>query len=392
MMVFPFTVPTDGEGRMLDQAQSIYARSLARTLAERLTEPPRLAAKLAALTTDGPDEGEGSRGHGWVVVTQPWTLDEACRIGLPEGTEYLLHGSAELTDRVRLRILLVDSPSKKLTLDHVVLRPVDELFAALDEAASEIANALGESPPASSWPTRNVEAFLAYLRGRDMSAAHEAGVRVADPRKSFDPYLEAARRDPHFADAQDRILTLALDFALGGRGPVDVARGGLERLLAIDPSAYKAHAAMAEIDLMAGNPAAAEERLKRALSLHAWPPIYERMGTALSRLGRFGEAVPWFERALTERNDDPDAMQGLGVALAECGRHEESVQAFRAALALGVQTSHLHDNLASQLAALGRTKEARAHRQESRRLQGKPRVGLYLLRDAWEWLSGGTSR
>jgi tetratricopeptide (TPR) repeat protein len=392
MMVFPFTVPTDGEGRMLDQAQSIYARALARTLAERLTEPPRLAARLAALTTDGPGQDAGARGHGWVVVTQPWTLDEACRIGLPEGTEYLLHGSAELTDRVRLRILLVDSPSKKLTLDHVVLRPVDELFSALDEAAAEIARALGERPPDSSWPTRNVEAFLAYLRGRDMSAAHEAGVRVADPRKSFEPYLEAARRDPHFADAQDRLLALALDFALGGQGPVDVARAGCERLLAIDPTAHKAHAALAEIDLMAGNPAAAEEHLKRALRLHAWPPLYERMGTTLSRLLRFGEAISWFERAVAERADDADAVQGLGVALAQCGRHQEAVAAFLRALSLGVQTAHLHDNLATALLALGRGKEARAHRHESRRISGKPRIGLYLLRDAWEWLSSGTSR
>ena len=294
---------------------------------------------------------------------------------------------------MRLCILLVDSPLKKLTLDHVVLRPRSELFAALDEAASEIAHALGESAPETAWPTRDVEAFLAYLRGRDMSAAHEAGVRVPDPNKSFDSYLEAERRDPQFADAQDRLLALALDFALGGQGPVAVARTSCERLLAIDPSAYKAHAALAEIDLMTGNPAAAEERLKRALSLHPeWPAGFERMGTALSRLGRFGEAIPWFERALTERSDDADAIQGLGVALAECGRQEEAILAFRTAISLGIKTAHVHDNLASLLAALGRTKEAREHRHESRRISGKPRLGLYLLRDAWEWLSGGTDR
>jgi tetratricopeptide (TPR) repeat protein len=238
-----------------------------------------------------------------------------------------------------------------------------------------------------------VEAFVAYLRGRDMSAAHEAGVRVPDPNKSFDPYLEAARRDPQFAEAQDRLLALALDFALGGQGPVAAARVSCERLLAIDPTAYKAHAALAEIDLMAGSPAAAEAHLKQALRLHPeWPPGFERMGTALSRLGRFGEAIPWFERALTERNDDADAMQGLGVALAECSRQEEAILAFRAAISLGVHTAHVHDNLAQLLTSLGRHKEARVHRLESRRLSGKPRVGLYLLRDAWEWLSGGPGR
>ncbi len=360
MMVFPFTVPLDGSGKMLDQAQGVYARSLARTLAERLSEPPRLQANLAQLTADGPLDGEnGTRGHGWIVASQPWTLEEACHIGLPDGTEFLLHGSAELTDRVRLRILLVDSPQRQLALDHVVLRPRDELFAALDEAAQEIARALGEEPPDFAWPTRDVEAYLAYLRGRDMSAAHEMGVRVPDPRRSFDPYLEAMRRDPRFADAQERLLALALDFALGGKGPAAAARDACEKLLAIDPSAFKAHLALAEIDLAV-------------------------------RQGRHAAAVSWFEKALAERRDDTDALQGLAVALAECGRLERAVDCWRAAIDRGVSTADLHDKLARALLALGRRAEAREHRAMSRRLSGRRRFGLDLVREAWEWLSGGT--
>jgi Tfp pilus assembly protein PilF len=199
-----------------------------------------------------------------------------------------------------------------------------------------------------------VEAFLAYLRGRDMTAAHEAGVRVPDPNKSFDPYLEAARRDPHFADAQDRMLALALDFALGGQGPVEAAREGCQRLLDIDPAAFKAHLALAEIDLSQGDPVAAESRLLKALALRPdCGSAFERMGTALVRQRRFEEAVGWFERALRERQDDTDAMQGLGVALAECGRLEEAVAAWRATVQMGVSSAHLHDNLARALRAPG---------------------------------------
>jgi tetratricopeptide (TPR) repeat protein len=394
MLVFPFTVPLDGSGRMLDQAQGVYARSLARALAERLTQPPHIAANLATLTADGPLDGEeGQRGHGWVVASQPWTIEEACAIGLPEGTEYVLHGSAELTDRVRIRILLVDSPQRKLALDHVVLRPRSELFSALDEAAIEVARALGEEPPALPWPTRDVEAYLAYLRGRDMTAAHENGVRVADPKKSFDPYLEAARRDPFFADAQDRLLAMALDFVLGGQGPIAAAREGCEKLLSIDPAAYKAHAALAEIDLVEGDPVSAENRLRHAISLRPdWAPGFERLGTALVRQERYQEAIPWFEKALAERNDDADALQGLGVALAECGQLEEAVRAWQGVLDLGAGASaHLHENLAKALAQLGQSKEAREHRRIARKILGKPRFGLYLFREAWEWLCGGTS-
>ena len=391
MMVFPFTVALDGSGRMLDQAQGVYARALARTLAERLTEPPRMSASLATLTADGPLDGEnGLRGHGWVVASQPWTLTEACQIGLPDGTEYLLHGSAELTDRVRIRILLVDSHQQNLKLDHVVLRPRNELFSALEEAAVEIAKALGEEVPAIPWPTHDVEAFLAYLRGRDMTAAHEAGVRVPDPKKSFDPYLEAARRDPQFQEAQDRMLALALDFALGGQGPVEAAREACDKLLALDPTAFKAHLAQAEIDLSQNDPVAAENQLRKALAIRSdYGAAFERMGTTLVRQRRFEEAIGWFEKALEDRQDDTDAMQGMGVALAECGRLEEAVTAWRATVQMGVSSAHLHDNLARALRALGRRKEAREHAALSRKIQGKNRFGLDLLREAWDWLMSG---
>jgi Flp pilus assembly protein TadD len=113
------------------------------------------------------------------------------------------------------------------------------------------------------------------------------------------------------------------------------------------------------------------------------------MGTALTRQGRYQESIPWFEKALIDRNDDADALQGLGVALAVCGRYEEAAGAWQAALSLGVKTYHVHDNLAKVYALMGRRSEARAQRAISRRMQGKARFGLDLVREAWEWLAGG---
>jgi tetratricopeptide (TPR) repeat protein len=386
LMVFPFTVPMDGEGQMRDAAQGVYARSLARTLAERLSSSPSVSATAATLTADGLADGPSE--HGWVVASHAWTLEEACAVGLPEGTEYLLHGAAELTDRVRLRLILVDQKQKLTTLDHVVLRPRSELFGALEEAAGAVAQALGLELPAGRWPTQDVEAYVAYLRGRDLSAAHEIGVRVTEPAKSFDPYLEAARRDPSFSDAQDRLLSLALDFALGGAGPVEAARAGCEKLLQLDPTAVKAHAALAEMDLAQGDPAAAADRLRKALRIRDdWWPAFERLGTALVRLRRHADAIPWFEKALAEKPEDPDALTGLGVALAETGRLEEAVRAWGRALKAGEGGADLHENIARALRALGRPAEARRHRAVARRLLG--RSGFFgYLQDAWERLTG----
>ena len=141
LMVFPFTVPErragEGPGSARDALQGVYARSLARVLAERLEDGAQVPSTVATLTARGGDDGQAAR-EGWLVASEPWDLDEACAVGLPAGTSHLLQGAAELTDRVRLRVLLVDQPAHRLALDHVVLRPRGELFAALEEASSEV--------------------------------------------------------------------------------------------------------------------------------------------------------------------------------------------------------------------------------------------------------------
>ena len=401
VMVFPFTVTLDGAGNMRDPAQGIYARSFARALAERLSLCDGVCATAATLTSHGVPggepgviDGEDAPGadpteHGWVVASQPWTLEEALQVKLPEGTEYLLHGASELTDRVRLRILLVDQPRKVLALDHVVLRPRGELFAALDEAARTVATALKQELPEAPFPTRDVEAFVAWLRGRDMSAAHEAGVYVSDPQRSFDGYLEALRRDPRFHDAEERLLSLALDFSLGGVGPIAAARQACERLLAQDKHAYKAWAALAEMDLARGEPAAAALKLRTLLTLKDdWWPAFERLGTALLRLGRHSEAKTFFDKALADRPDDIDALLGVGRCLAEQGRFAEAVEAWRKAQAAGHQSIALHDNLANALQSQGRYQEARAERASARALRGY--TGPFsFLKSWWHAVTGG---
>jgi Flp pilus assembly protein TadD len=229
---------------------------------------------------------------------------------------------------------------------------------------------------------------VAYLRGRDMSAAHEAGVEVSDPSRSFDGYLEAMRRDPNFQEAQDRVLSLALDFALGGQGPSEAARSGCERLLQLDAKAFKAHAALAEIDLAQGHVVAAIEHLRQSIAIRPdWVPAFERLGTALLRDGKYAEARGWLERAVKERPDDSDALQSLGVALAETGNLEGAVTAFQGALEKGGHSVALHENLARALTELGRHKEAREQRELARKLAGKPPSVGSVLRSVWSGIS-----
>jgi Flp pilus assembly protein TadD len=158
--------------------------------------------------------------------------------------------------------------------------------------------------------------------------------------------------------------------------------------LQLDATAAKAHAALAEMDLAEGRPGAAADRLQEALRIRPdWWPAFERLGTALVRLGQHAEAIPWFEKALAEKPEDADALTGLGVALAETGRLEEAVQAWGRALLSGDGGAHLHENLARALRRLGRRAEARRHGAIARRLLGRGGVFGYF-QDAWERLTG----
>jgi len=375
LLLFPFTVPLDGAGKMRDPAQDIYARSMARALAERLSGGGILDASCATLTSHGrPGEVESSdpKDHGWVVTSQPWSLEEACALPLPDGAKVLLHGGAELTDRVRLRLLLVDQQRERLLLDQVVLRPRDELFAALEEAAQAVAGALSEALPQARWPTRDVEAFVAYLRGRDTSAAHELGVHVLEPARSFDGYLEAVRRDPDFTEAQERMLTLALDFALGGRGPAQAAREACERLLSQDPKSHRACAALAEIELAAQRPAVARQWLEKLLELRPdWTPAFPRLAAALLALGDGAHALVWLDAALAEQPDDAGLLCARGDALELLGRGGDAIETWQRALILDPSRAGLHERLARALAAAGRRSEARSHQRALDRLAGK---------------------
>jgi tetratricopeptide (TPR) repeat protein len=380
VMVLPFTVAVDAAGNMRDAAQGVYGRSLALALSEVLERPQELAATAATLTTQQPP-GEGAtagEGFAWVWSgRQILSFEQACELPLPEGVGHLLYGASELTDRVRLRLFLVDQPRKALLLDHVVLRPRGELFAALEEAAQSVAQALEIELPAPRFPTRDVEAYVSWLRGRDVTAAYEAGVQVGDPARSFDDYLDAARRDPSFVDAEERLLSLALDFALGGQGPVQPAREACRRLLDQDPQAYRAHAALAEIALSLDRPEEAVAQLVELLAIKSdWWPAYERLGTALLRVGRYAEALGWFDRALAEKADEVDALHGRGVALAELGRLEEAVASWEKVLASGHEGAQLRENLAKALSALGRRSEARVHRARARELGGRGPLSL----------------
>jgi tetratricopeptide (TPR) repeat protein len=108
-------------------------------------------------------------------------------------------------------------------------------------------------------------------------------------------------------------------------------------------TSFEAHAA--EIDL-AGAQMLAGQEPSNASNQAA-------VGTALSRLRRFADAVPPLERAVQLDPGSASARNHLAGALLATGRLREAVEQFRQAAVLAPRDAHLHYNYARVLADAG---------------------------------------
>ncbi len=113
-------------------------------------------------------------------------------------------------------------------------------------------------------------------------------------------------------------------------------------------------------------------------ALAAGPPAADRgrvefyLGHTLKELGRFDQAIPALEAAVTA---DPDELAGhnlLGYCYYKTARHPEAVACFRRALEIDPGSAIDYANLASNLRDLGRTDEAVANYR--RALELDPRI------------------
>ncbi len=254
---------------------------------------------------------------------------------------HLLEGSVRrVADRVRIVAQLIDAATGRSLWAETYDRRLTDIFAIQTDVALHIAAALqAELSPYEQQrlrrePTRDVQAYEHYLRGRHCL------VRFAPEEmfRSITHFERALERDPDFALPQ---VGIALAFtelsevgAIGRDQAAPRAMAAAEMAVARDPELGEAYCARGyarrtfEFDW-----ARAEADFKRALELSPGSAdAYDYYGRMLTGAGRLDEAIPLLERAyeldpLTHRSD-------LATALMRAGRNEEAVAAARAAMRL----------------------------------------------------------
>jgi len=173
-------------------------------------------------------------------------------IGRRLNSGYLVGGSVQReVDRLRVAVQLVDSSTGTVVWASHFDRGLHDIFSIEDEIADQIADALsvrlGEfdaKPPAGARST-NLEAYLAFLRGRTLLGRFT----VAESEAAV-PYFERAiALDPNFAPAYASLYEAKMQAADGRQEDLRPVRQGyrhlIDRALELDPKLGAAYFARA---------------------------------------------------------------------------------------------------------------------------------------------------
>ena len=197
-------------------------------------------------------------------------------IGEQLGVAHLLEGSVQHAgNRVRVIAQLIDARTDAHLWAHTYEREVADVLGIQSEIARAIADQLkakispGEQARLERKPTENAEAYLLYLRARELETRFRIGVEEFEAGIKF--YEQARELDPAFALARARLSILIS-----------------HRYQSIDPARTAQARAEAE-EALRLRPDLGEARLALAYTYFRGARDYDR---ALEELQRAGELLP----------------------------------------------------------------------------------------------------
>ncbi|HEX2722525.1 MAG TPA: protein kinase [Gemmatimonadaceae bacterium] len=228
------------------------------------------------------------------------------QVGERLGVTSVLEGSVrKIGNRIRIAAQLVNVENGYQLWSETYDRQLEDVFAVQDEISRSIVEALkvrlGGTSAQVVAPTKNLEAYTTYLKGR----YHFNKFSEQSLRKALDLFQHALLQDPGFARAYAGIADVWCDLADDWVAPDDAyprAKAAAERALQRDPELADAMISIGKV-----------------LCWHEWA---------------FGEGVWQLERAIAVSPNNSEAQWVLGTALPLVGRLSDGIVAVRRAVAL----------------------------------------------------------
>ena len=219
--------------------------------------------------------------------------------------QFLVEGTVRTeADRVRITAQLIDARSETQLWADSYERPLSDSLLVQADVATQIVRAvavelLPDRAPAPSVPTRHVDAYQSYLKGRyHWNRPGDEGVRDA---LAF--YERAVQLDPDFASAHGALAranaAAAEYYVLEPLSALDAAEASAARALALEPADPEALVALAEVRRARDwNWDGAEEVFRRALTFNPSNEGARRLyGVMLAARHRHDAAAAMTDRA-----------------------------------------------------------------------------------------------
>jgi TolB-like protein len=289
-------------------------------------------------------------------------------VGRKLGVRHVLEGSVRKAgNRVRINVQLIDAATGGHVWAERYDRELEDIFALQDEITQKIAFALKvmltpeEQVRFRQAPTKNLEAYDAYLRGVEQVWRFTAEA-TARARQLFE---QATQLDSQYAAAYAFLgLTYFVEWGFQWNpGPQLLERAFelAQKAVAVDDSLPLAHAILGHVHLWKNRQhEQAIAAAKRALALN--PNDAEscaRLGEILNLAGRPQDALGLIEKAMRLNPHYPVLyLFFLGHTYYLMERYEEAITALQRAVTL--YPSLPRHCLAASYSAVGREEEARA--------------------------------
>jgi len=255
-------------------------------------------------------------------------------IGERLGVDVILEGSVRTAgDRVRITAQLVDAKDGIRRWSETYDRELDDILAIQTEIATAIANALRVSlspeqrERLATPATQNLAAYQAYLLGRQRLAKESAAALV----EAVAYFQQAIELDPNFALAYAGLAESHIwQLYRSGLPPEELlakAQTATDKALELDDRLGEAYVSLAYIRHYRFDFEGAETAYQRALELNPnYAEAYYGYGDLLSEyLGRPEEALALHRKALELNPLSAGIMNSVGEDLARLGRFDEAL-------------------------------------------------------------------
>src|SRR5438093_5228298 len=274
------------------------------------------------------------------------------------GVAHILEGSVQKSgDAVRVNVQLIKAANDSQVWAETFDRKLTDIFSVESDVAKAIADQLRahitkqEEQVITAKPTKNIEAYDAYLRGR-----YFWNKRTSDGIKhAIEHFQQSIERDPDFAlghaGLTDSYIALTFYNFAAPHETMPKAKESAIKALALDNTLAEGHASLAHILMNYDwNWPGAEKEFKRTIELkpdyatgHQWYAIHY-----LTATGRFEEAVQEMKRALELEPASLVMNTFMGATLYYAGRYDEAIDQCRRTIEMdpNFAVAHWHLGLA----------------------------------------------